>query len=109
LVVHKNHVKIRQLVITMVNYVCCCGTTIVLVKQLSPTQMQAIGYTNIANDLQLALGLSISLVMSKEIACNYYGPFKHCYCKLVLQTSFIFSNIFRNLFQIYNEVLSFIF
>jgi len=53
------------------------GPTIVLVKAVT-TQMQAIGYTNIANDLQLALGLSISLVVQKtcqnEIACNYYGP-----------------------------------
>jgi len=36
------------------------------VKNLSPTQTQAIGYTNIPSDLHLALGLCISLVVFKN-------------------------------------------
>jgi len=36
------------------------------VKNLSPTQTQAIGYKNIPSDLHLALGLCISLVVDKK-------------------------------------------
>jgi len=46
-------------------------------QNLPPTQIQAIGYPNIFNDLQLALGLSISLVVHKtcqnQTVSNYYG------------------------------------
>jgi len=35
------------------------------VKNKSPTQTQAIGYSNIQSDLHLALGLCISLVVHK--------------------------------------------
>jgi len=37
------------------------------VKNLSPTQTQAIGYKNIPSDLHLALGLCISLVVDKNM------------------------------------------
>jgi len=39
------------------------AASILGVKNLSPTQTQAIGYTNIHSDLHLALGLCISLVV----------------------------------------------
>jgi len=53
LVVFKNHFKIVMLVITMVKYVFVVTASILLVKNLSPTQ--TIGYTNIPSDLHLAL------------------------------------------------------
>jgi len=42
------------------------AASILGVKNLSPTQTQAIGYTNIHNDLHLALGLCISMVVHKN-------------------------------------------
>jgi len=42
------------------------AASILGVKNLSPTQTQAIGYTNIHSDLHLALGLCISLVVHKN-------------------------------------------
>ena len=44
------------------------AASILGVKNLSPTQTQAIGYTNINSDLHFALGLCISLVVFK----NYF-------------------------------------
>ena len=44
------------------------AASILRVKILSPTQTQAIDYTNIHSDLHLALGLCISLVVSKNQA-----------------------------------------
>jgi len=48
------------------------------VKNLSPTQIQAIGYANIPSELHLALGLCISWIFEKhfcenQTASNYYG------------------------------------
>jgi len=43
------------------------AASILGVKNLSPTQTQAIGYTNIPSDLHLALGLCISLVVDKNM------------------------------------------
>ncbi len=42
------------------------AASILIVKKLSPTQTQAIGYKNIPSDLHLALGLCISLVAHKN-------------------------------------------
>jgi len=42
------------------------ANSILVVKKLSPTQTQAIVYTNIHSDLHLALGLCISLVVHKN-------------------------------------------
>jgi len=42
------------------------AASILGVKNLSPTQTQAIGYTNIPSDLHLAFGLCISLVVFKN-------------------------------------------
>ena len=42
------------------------AASILGVKNLSPTQTQAIGYTNIHSDLHLALTLCISLVVHKN-------------------------------------------
>jgi len=42
------------------------AASILGVKNLSPTQTQAIGYTNIPSDLPLVLGLCISLVVYKN-------------------------------------------
>jgi len=42
------------------------ANSILVVKNLSPTQTQAIGYTNIPSDIHFALGLCISLVVFKN-------------------------------------------
>jgi len=42
------------------------AASVVGVKNLSPTKIQAIGYINIPNELQLQFGLSISLVVEKN-------------------------------------------
>ena len=44
------------------------AASILVGKNLSPTQMQAIGYTNISSDLHLAFGLCISFVVFKNQA-----------------------------------------
>ena len=66
LVVFKNQAKIGMLVIAMVKYVFAAAASILGVKNLSPTQTQAIGYKNIPSDLHLALRLCISLVVDKN-------------------------------------------
>jgi len=50
----------------MVKYVSCAAPLILLVKLPVTTTNQAIGYTNITSDLQLALGVSMSLIVHKS-------------------------------------------
>jgi len=66
LVVYKNHVKIRLLVITKVKYVLFCFSIFnCCSKKMLPTQNKVIGYKNIPSDLQLKFVLCISLVVYK--------------------------------------------
>jgi len=78
LVIHKSHVRIRQLVFTMVKYIFDVAPSILIVRNLSPTQTQAMGYTNIPSDLQLDFGLCISLFIHKK-----HAKFRHIVITMV--------------------------
>jgi len=72
--VHKNHVKIRQLVFTMMKYIFCCSIFNSCSTILSPTQTQAIGHTNISSDLQFPS----QKPCQNQTASNYYGEIFFC-------------------------------
>jgi len=67
LVMQRNYVKIRHLVITMVKYVFCCSTFNSYTKKTcQPHKNKPFGYSNIPSYLQWALLLSISWFVHKN-------------------------------------------
>jgi len=54
----------------MVKYNFAVEAKIIEVKNLSPTQIHAIGYANIPSDLHLALRLCISWVFAKHFCAK---------------------------------------